>query len=195
MKQDVLKLLLKVQRNLKEFLEEFLKKPIHESKELSFYRLNNTYKEALKFFDCSDVSLNTYASSLSFQDEKRGLSKTYLGFESKGNLVSFFSLSAGEIDKADLPRATKPYPSYPVIRLGRLAVDKRYQFQGYGYETMIEVFRTYLEVVEKIGAIALVVDAYPSSVSFYEKVGFDHLLVQEDKTESLFLFTQTIKQK
>ncbi len=60
--------------------------------------------------------------------------------------------------------------------LGRLAVDKNFQQQGYGDALIFHAFKTTMEAAEKIGISGMVVDAKDeNAANFYEKFGFKRL--------------------
>lgn len=64
---------------------------------------------------------------------------------------------------------------------------------GYGTQTMIEVFRLYADITDKLGAIALVVDAYKDVVGFYKQFEFKPLLNIDKDTIAMFLMTETMR--
>jgi predicted N-acetyltransferase YhbS len=59
------------------------------------------------------------------------------------------------------------------LRLARLAVSKEAQKRGIGTTLIRYVFAQALEKSLKIGCIGVVVDAKPSAVPFYERLGFE----------------------
>jgi GNAT superfamily N-acetyltransferase len=61
----------------------------------------------------------------------------------------------------------------PGIKVGRLAVDERYEHRGIGTRLMRVAFDIANTTSQTIGCRLLTVDAMPSALSFYEKLGFE----------------------
>ena len=60
--------------------------------------------------------------------------------------------------------------------LGRLAVDKKYQGQGYGDTLIVHAFKTTVDAAEKVGILGMIVDAKDdNAASFYAGFGFKRL--------------------
>ncbi len=64
-------------------------------------------------------------------------------------------------------------PSMPAIKIGRLAVDERYEHLGIGTRMMRLAFDIANTASDSIGCRLLTVDAMPSALSYYEKLGFE----------------------
>ena len=60
----------------------------------------------------------------------------------------------------------------PIARLGRLAIDKRFQRQGLGESLLMEAIRLAVVAAESIGVAGIFVDAKEGVGPFYEKYGF-----------------------
>jgi predicted N-acetyltransferase YhbS len=61
----------------------------------------------------------------------------------------------------------------PFLLLGRLAIDKPYQGQGYGGSLIFHAFKTTMETAEKVGIQGIIVDAKDENAArFYQKFGF-----------------------
>lgn len=68
------------------------------------------------------------------------------------------------------------YLDYPAIKLARLAVDTHLQRQGVGGQLVDFVIGLTVEhVMRHTGCRFLVVDAKPTSISFYERKGFSRI--------------------
>ena len=64
------------------------------------------------------------------------------------------------------------YRTYPAIKVGRLAVDKKYAKSGVG-SYLVKTMREYaFSISEQIGCRYVTVDAYPYACEFYKKLGF-----------------------
>ena len=67
--------------------------------------------------------------------------------------------------------------SYPAIKIGRLAVTKKYEGNGFGRLMIDIVTSMYLEENQRAGCRFITVDANASAFDFYEKNGFKFLVV------------------
>ncbi len=137
----------------------------------------NPKKHDRKSFDCGVESLNLYLQRGANQDQRRSLTKIYVLAEEQ-QLIGYYSISAHSVSRDDLPSDIKlaSYRDVPFLLLGRLAVDKAFQGQGYGDALIFHAFKTTLEAAEKVGILGMVVDAKDeNAVSFYEGFGFRRL--------------------
>jgi len=76
-------------------------------------------------------------------------------------VVAYYALAAGSIDRASVPKSLKrnmPDP-LPVIILGRLAVDSRYQDRGLGSGLLRDAMIRVALISRTIGIKALLVHA------------------------------------
>lgn len=128
-------------------------------------------------FDCGQPELNQYLAQTASQHEKRNVTRTFCGIQD-GVIVGFFSLTNAVVDiSAITPETLKRYrlPTHalPVVRLGRLAIDSRFQRQGLGNLLLIEAMSKVLAVAESSGCVGLVVDAKDAdAANFYAADGF-----------------------
>ena len=127
-------------------------------------------------FDCADEDLNSFLrdDALQYQDHKIAQT-TCLFF--KGRLVAYFSvcndaIRLSEEEKAKFP-ANKQIPSYPAIKLARMACVKEHQLCGLG-KIIIEIVIGMAVAINKNGVACryVTVDAYKAKESWYEKRGF-----------------------
>jgi GNAT superfamily N-acetyltransferase len=73
----------------------------------------------------------------------------------------------------------------PVMRVGKLAVDKKHKGRGIGAELLWDVLRRANHLSDEVGIFAVVVDAKGAdAVAFYLKYGF---LPLSDDPKTLFL--------
>ena len=137
----------------------------------------NPKKHDRKGFDCGVEALNIYLQRGANQDQRRSLTKIYVLAEEE-NVVGYCSISAHSVLRDNLPDDIKlaSYRDIPFLLLGRLAVDKNYQGQGYGDALIFHAFKTTLDAAEKVGILGMVVDAKDkTAASFYEGFGFKRL--------------------
>lgn len=129
-----------------------------------------------KGFDCGTEPLNRYLREIARQDERRLVSHCFVACPAEEIAIAgFYTLSSAELPTNALPEAyarTLPrYPSVPVGRIGRLAVDLRYRGQGIGTSLVADAVMRALK--SDLAACALLVDAKDeAAVAFYRRVGF-----------------------
>jgi GNAT superfamily N-acetyltransferase len=144
-------------------------------------------------FDCGDSALNDFLQRQSSQLARKGYGKTYVALEADGiTVIGFVTLSVGQVETTHLPSAAKlpRYPA-PVLRIGRLAVDRTAQGQGIGQQLMAFALQLSLEFSHKVGLYAVIVDAkHDQAKAFYTKLGFRATL---DDPLCLYLPIATLK--
>jgi len=141
------------------------------------FELLDGKKHDRKSFDCGVKALNVYLQQVANQDQKRGLTRIYVLAEDR-QIIGYYSISAHSVPTDELPDsiAAGRYHEAPFLLLGRLAVDKRYQRQGYGDSLIFHAFKTTAETAHKIGILGIIVDAKDGAIAvFYEKFGFKRL--------------------
>ncbi len=127
-------------------------------------------------FDCCGNSeLNEFLAKQADQLARKGFGKTYVALSDDGiTVVGFVTVSAGQVQSAQLPSHHKlPRYSAPILRIGRLAVDRRQQGHGIGQHLMAFALQLALDFSQQVGLYAVVVDAKHSKARvFYESLGF-----------------------
>lgn len=152
------------------------------------YRIEKLARQNRKRFDCGVPELTTYLQQRASQDQKRRVSICYLLIEQAANeIAGYYTLSAGSVDLSELPAAKAKklprYPTVPVARVGRLAVDVAQQGKGLGGVLLADAVARALAV--DMGVYAVVVDAKDEqAAAFYEHHGF---LPLEQTKRTLFL--------
>lgn len=138
-------------------------------------------KEQRQAFDCGEQSLNDWLVRQAGQSMKRGDAVTTLLLDDDANpggdavIAGYYCLSAGEVGRGDVPaHLAKGAPTQiPVVRMGRLAVDRRYRERGerLGAELLRHAMRAAAE--SDVGGRLLAVDAlHDQALEFYLHMGF-----------------------
>lgn len=130
-------------------------------------------------FSCGQADLDRFFEHYAGQNQfKLHLAVTYVAILDE-QIVGFATIAASSLERARLPsaRARKRLPAYPlpVLRLARLGVDTRAQGYGIGKALLRHVLALALEQRDRFGCVAIVTDAKPESVPFYEDLGFVRL--------------------
>jgi GNAT superfamily N-acetyltransferase len=126
-------------------------------------------------FNCGETALDDFLCHLAGQQQRRGFGKTYVALaDDEITVAGFITVSAGQLATDSLPPTMKlPRYPVPVLRIGRLAVDTRFQGQGLGKALLKSALGLALELSEHIGLYAVVVEAkHEKAKTFYERLGF-----------------------
>jgi len=131
-------------------------------------------------FDCGDTGLNEFVRKYAGQNARKRFSTTYVAIEAgTKKILAYYSISAGSIECAALPdKEKKRLPRYPVpvVKLGRLAVDRSMQNQGLGQILLIDALEKIISIAEDIAVFAVEVDALNEGAKrFYQRYGFQSL--------------------
>ena len=110
---------------------------------------------------------------------KHYIGTTYVAVEND-KILGYTTVSASQIEFDELPESTnrKRLPQYPLpilLRMARLAVDKKYQKKGIGLLLLKTVFQIAWEMAEKVGCVGVLVDSKLEAVDFYKSYGFIEL--------------------
>ncbi len=139
-------------------------------------------------FRCGVEALGAYLRSLASQDVRRRASACFVAIENATvvatepgsaarKVAGYYTLAAGGVLLTDLPQALAKrlprYPSVPIARVGRLAVDQAYQGRQLGAALLADAGLRAL--ASEVAVFALVVDAIDAKAErFYKHLGFEH---------------------
>lgn len=130
-------------------------------------------------FQSGNVDLDRFFLRYAGQNQFRHhIGTTYVALDLSGKIAGFATVSASEIAPAALePSKRKRLPKYPipVLRLARLAVDRRSQGKGIGRLLLRSVLRLAQHMANDVGCAGLLVDAKSDAVAFYTTLGFVQL--------------------
>jgi ribosomal protein S18 acetylase RimI-like enzyme len=139
-------------------------------------------------FRCGEDALDRYFQAQVTQDIRRHVANCFVAVEAVTNHVAaYYTISAASIPLVDLPQdETKRlprYPTVPAVRIGRLAVDQRFQGRGLGAALLADAATRTLKA--DAAAFTLLVDAKnDQAVAFYQRFGFRTLA---SRPRTLFL--------
>lgn len=130
-------------------------------------------------FDCGRESINVWFRRHAWANHSSGTSRVNVIADIEtGKVAGFVTLSSSQIERAFLPKAqqrNQPDPM-PVTLLGQLAIDKRYQGQGYATSLLLFALKTALRVGESVGTIGVITHPLDDELRrFYAKRGFQDL--------------------
>lgn len=128
-------------------------------------------------FDCGRSELNDWLRQIARQHQDKGLSRTFVAIQEEApeRICGYYALTLAEIEHRHLPDALrKKLPDrIPGVRLGRLAVDRRYQGKGLGELLLVDVLMRAQRIHQEAGVVGLFVDALDErAAGFYRHFGF-----------------------
>ena len=127
-------------------------------------------------FSSGTEALDRYFQAQVTQDVRRRVTTCYVAVEvATGRTAGYYTLSAGGVPLAEIPESLAKrlprYPSVPVARLGRLAVDEAYRGLKLGAALLWDAIERALR--SEMAVFALVVDAKDEQAeTFYRHHGF-----------------------
>jgi GNAT superfamily N-acetyltransferase len=143
-------------------------------------------------FRCGLDMLDRYFQTQVTQDIKRHIAHCFAAVEAATSAIAaYYTISAASIPLVDLPpdetKCLPRYPTVPAVRIGRLAVDKRFQGRGLGAALLADAATRALKA--DAAAFTLLVDAKTDqAVAFYQRFGF-RILASQPRTLFLPLAT------
>ena len=125
---------------------------------------------------------------------RRRVANCFVAVEAlSGHVAAYYTIAAASIPLTDLPpelaKRLPRYPALPAVRIGRLAVDRRFQGRGLGAAMLADAARR--TVGSDVAAFAMLVDAKnDAAVAFYARYGFRSFT---GRPRTLFLPLATIE--
>jgi ribosomal protein S18 acetylase RimI-like enzyme len=141
-----------------------------------------------ELFRCGEGALDRYFQTQVTQDIRRRVANCFLAVDTvTSQIAAYYTISAASLPLADLPpdetKRLPRYPSVPAVRIGRLAVDRKFQGRGLGAALLADAASRTLKA--DAAAFTLLVDAKnDQAVGFYQRFGFR---VLSSQPRTLFL--------
>lgn len=132
-------------------------------------------------FDCGNADLNEFLLNDSKKYLADRLAVTYI-IESDDDIVGYFAVSndkltVREVDKSSWRKVKglfsheKHRSDYPAVKVGRLAVDKKYQGLDIGSD-ILSYIKAMFVYENRTGCVFVTVDALKDAAQFYLKNSF-----------------------
>jgi GNAT superfamily N-acetyltransferase len=129
----------------------------------------------LEAFDCGDEDLNRWLQRQAAKSELGGAARTYVVRDPENHVVAYYCLASGSVVRNEAPGLVSrnmPDP-IPVMVIGRLAVDLKYQNQKLGAALLKDALLRVVQASEIVGIRAVLVHAISDKAkAFYLKHGF-----------------------
>lgn len=128
----------------------------------------------LEHFDCTEPRLNDWLKRHAMKNHEAGASRTFVVCI-ENRVLAYYCLAMGAVSLSVAPgkiRRNMPEP-IPVAVIGRLAVDRKLEGQGYGRGLLKDAVLRVIQVSEMIGVRAILVHALSEHArDFYLHGGF-----------------------
>lgn len=145
-------------------------------------------------FTCGVAALDTYLTTRAGQDQRNHVAFPYvLTFGDDPHVLGYYTLSASAIALTALPPRLAKLTRYelaPAAVLGRLAVDRRLQGQGYGAHLLIDALRRIAQSGDMAVLVVIVDPKDQAAADFYTRFGFMPL---QGAGRRMFIPFKTIK--
>jgi len=128
----------------------------------------------LSGFSSGESQLDEWLKRRALRNQFSGASRTYV-VTIENQVIAYYALASGSVMAQEAPgriRRNMPDP-IPVIVLGRLAIDEKWQGKGLGKALLRDAILRTLQASEMIGIRAILVHAlHEKAAAFYQHVGF-----------------------
>ena len=146
-------------------------------------------------FNCGVPSLNEFLQRYASQNDRAGISRTYVATEAGSMAVcGYTTIRVGHAECADVPEQDREHlPRYPipVVHIARLAVDAGAGGRGLGEHLLLFALGKALAVADELGVWGVEVAAKdPGAREFYARYGFQALL---DDELHLYISLKTVR--
>lgn len=146
----------------------------------------------LSHFDCGEEYLNAFLTNHLKRQHDGKILRAYM-LVTKGEIphvLGYYTLSGSSFEKTTLPSKTLqkkvPYQNVPSITLGRLAIDKSIQRQGWGELLVTHAMKIVYQASQAVGIHGMFVEALNvNAKAFYRELGFTQL---KGENENSFLY-------
>lgn len=142
-------------------------------------------------FRCSDHQITNYFRRHALANTENRIANAWaLRDDATDLIVGFYTLSSASADFSAIPEQFSsdlpPYP-VPVVLLGRMGVDRRYERQGFGRRLVIDALHR-VHRQDVMAVYGMVVDPKEGVRDFYTQFGFVPLT---NDPRRLFLHLET----
>ena len=132
----------------------------------------------VKAFDCRKPDMNSYLARFAAKNIGLKLSMTWvlpgddMAVGKKTPVAAYYTLASCTVTREEIPTDDR-LPGYPVpvVLLGRLAVDQRFQGQRLGEKTLVSALRHSVTLTERgLPAMGLILDVLDEdALAFYQR--------------------------
>ena len=132
--------------------------------------------QSRKLFDCGDKEVTGFLREKALQDHERDLSRTMVLLDEQvpPRIIGFHTLLMTQVKQEEIPNDRPSIRrGIPVIMLGQLGVDIKFQKQGLGDLLLMDAQARVDEISRKVGIRAMMLDARSERLAqWYEQHDF-----------------------
>ncbi|WP_393947187.1 GNAT family N-acetyltransferase [Kluyvera intermedia] len=160
---------------------------------------SKTEIKGLKGFNCGDGMMNNFIPQLKRQSSRDNINALLL-LDEDSNLAGFVTATPYQLGRESIPENTYPYaipPTIVVMKVPMIAIDKKYQRQGWGHELLRAILDYSVESADFVKGIkGVYLDAKLEARAFYESFDFKALseTVSEYGTIPMFIPMDTLRE-
>ena len=166
--------------------------------QLTIEMIADAFSYDITGFDCGEEALNTFLKEHLKRQHDGQILRGYalVSGDTVPRLLGYYTLSGSCFERGMLPSKTQqkkiPYQNAPSVTLGRLAIDKSVQGQGWGEMLVAHVMRVVWGASKAVGIYGLFVEALNEKAkAFYLRLGFIQLV--DENSNLLFYPTKSIE--
>lgn len=130
-------------------------------------------------FDCGREAMNHWFRRHAWRNQQLDISRsTVMCDADTGAIAGYVTLATGHIEREYLPKASqRNRPEHiPILLLGQLAVDHRYQGMGVARSLLFYALTTSVRIAGTIGCVGVLTHPLDDEVrAFYRRFGFEDL--------------------
>lgn len=138
----------------------------------------------------SFIPLKIFLEKDAWQFHEENIAKTFVlvdAIEAGARIYGYISLTCSAVELEDGQKPINPvrashYPTYPAVKIVRLAVDKSIRGHGYGKQLLdFSIANVIDKIMPNVGCRFLIVDSKRESLKFYQKSGFNLVHSEENR--------------
>lgn len=152
----------------------------------------------LQRLDCGEEALNLFLTTHLVRQHRNKILRAYILCSNtpERQALGYYTLSGSCFERAALPSKSKqkkiPYKNIPSVTLGRLAIDRSLQGQGWGATLVAHAMKVVCSASLAVGIHGLFVEALNEKAhTFYQSLGFIPLVGENEN--ALFFPTKSIE--
>ncbi|EJV7173070.1 GNAT family N-acetyltransferase [Escherichia sp. 93.1518] len=161
--------------------------------ELTIEILTNDADYDLLRFDCGEEALNLFLTTHLVRQHRNKILRAYILRTNtpERQILGYYTLSGSCFERAALPSKSKQ-KNIPSVTLGRLAIDRSIQGQGWGATLVAHAMKVVWSASLAVGIHGLFVEALNEKAhTFYQSLGFIPLVGENEN--ALFFPTKSIE--
>ncbi|EFB2833180.1 MULTISPECIES: GNAT family N-acetyltransferase [Escherichia] len=144
-------------------------------------------------FDCGEEALNLFLTTHLVRQHRNKILRAYILRTNtpERQILGYYTLSGSCFERAALPSKSKQ-KNIPSVTLGRLAIDRSIQGQGWGATLVAHAMKVVWSASLAVGIHGLFVEALNEKAhTFYQSLGFIPLVGENEN--ALFFPTKSIE--